>query len=48
MLKSLFSILISFVLCTNILAEEASSLSQSKALAEEQNKPILMDFMTQW
>ena len=48
MLKSLFSILISFVFATNILAEEASSFSQSKALAEKHNKPILMDFMTQW
>ncbi len=46
--KWIFSFIILFLAGTVVWAGEVHTLDEAKALAVKTNKPILMDFMTEW
>jgi len=41
-------VFLAFLLCGSLFAEKVYTISEGKALAVSTNKPLLLDFMTDW
>jgi hypothetical protein len=48
MLKKVAAIIFALLLSGSIFAQKVENLAEGKALATKLNKPLLLDFMTDW
>jgi hypothetical protein len=48
MVRKVISLFLMLLLSGNILAEKVESFAAGKAMAASTNKPLLLDFMTDW
>ncbi len=48
MVKQYAVIFFALLITGSLFAEKVSSFSEGKALASKLNKPLLLDFMTDW
>jgi len=48
MVKKVAYIMFALLLCGSLFAEKIDNFAEGKALAAKLNKPLLLDFMTDW
>ena len=41
-------VFLAFLLCGSLFAEKVYTIAEGKTLAAKSNKPLLLDFMTDW
>jgi len=47
-MKPVLTFMLILTVAGSLFAEKVTNLSAAKALAASSNKPLLMDFMTEW
>ena len=48
MIKNVVIFVLTFLITNSLTAEKVTSFAEGKALAGKLNKPLLLDFMTDW